>query len=204
MKDSIAVTDEVAKELAYKLSRLGTDPNEVSSALATLCQMLNERKRKEIGPQFLHFLDTVVREGRAVVRSGRTLDYYRQILEVCRERLMPYLDDPEEMAYILGWTARLMRFYRIEGQLERSESSSKRQKQTKEAPGSGGQQQGRVKFFRRDQGYGFIIPDGGGKDVYVNKSQLSGGLNDLSSGQQVTYEVGQGRKGPEARDVRLV
>ena len=183
---------DVANVIAQSLVARGTDPNEVSSVLATL-------REQEDGPQFFRFLDTVVREGRAVVRSGRTLDYYRHIRDVCHEHLTPFQDEPEKMAYILGWAIRLMRYYRVESQ------SAKRTAPVRKRPAAapaGERQSGQVKFFREDKGYGFITPKGGGKDVFVHKSQLAGGLTALSSGQQVTYEVGQGRKGPEARDVQ--
>jgi CspA family cold shock protein len=179
------------------LAQKHVDPNEVASALATL------REQKD-GRQFFRFLDTVVREGRAVVRSGRTLDYYRHIRDVCSEHLMPFQDHPENMAEILGWAIRLMRYYRVEGQVTKGVTRRTRPKRVRRpaAAPAGERLSGRVKFFRKDKGYGFITPDSGGDDIFVHKSQLSGGLTSLSDGQQVTYEVGQGRKGPEARDVR--
>lgn len=204
MKDSIAIADKVANEMAYEFDRLGTDPNEVSFALATLRQMLSEQEgKREIGPQFFRFVDTVVREGRAVVRSGRTLDYYRQILEVCREHLSPYQDDPEKMAYILGWAARLMRYYAVEDKLGRKAGPPKpaRRRRAPRPTAEGDCRTGTVKKFEAT--YGFIKPDSGGEDIFVHKSQLASGLTSLSSGQRVTYEIGQSCKGPEARNVRL-
>ena len=185
----------VSDVMAQALVSRKVDPNEVSSALATL-------RGLEDGRQFFRFLDTVVREGRAVVRSGQTLDYYRHILDVCREHLTPYQGEPKEMAYILGWAVRLMRYYRTEGlQVEKPLHPRSRPEKPSQAP-AGERQSGKVKFFRVDRGFGFITPEGGGKDVFVHKSQLAGGLDDLAEGQRVTYEAGQGRKGPEARDVR--
>jgi len=185
----------VSDVMAQALVSRKVDPNEVSSALATL-------RGLEDGRQFFRFLDTVVREGRAVVRSGQTLDYYRQILDVCREHLTPYQDKPKEMVYILGWAVRLMRYYRMEGlQVEKPLHPRSRPEKPSQVPASE-RQSGKVKFFRADKGFGFITPEGGGKDVFVHKLQLAGGLTDLAEGQRVTYEVAQGRKGREARDVR--
>jgi CspA family cold shock protein len=188
---------EIADAVARVLVQRSVDPNEVASALATL-------REQDNGRQFFRFLDMVVQEGQAVVRSGRTMDYYSHIRDVCREHLTPFQDEPRKMAYILGWAVRLMRYYRAEVQSTKDVAPSRRQAQSKRPATvpAGERQSGQVKFFRGDKGYGFIIPDGGGKDVFVHKSQLAGGLTALSSGQQVTYEVGQGRKGPEARDVR--
>jgi CRISPR-associated protein (TIGR03986 family) len=61
---------------------------------------------------------------------------------------------------------------------------------------------GRVKMFRKT--FGFIQPDGGGKDVFVHRNQLRKPLQTLSEDQRVRFRVGQGMKGPEAVDVHLL
>jgi len=59
-----------------------------------------------------------------------------------------------------------------------------------------------VKFFNAEKGYGFISREDG-PDVFVHFSQIqSQGYKTLNEGQQVEFEVGPGRKGDEARDVR--
>jgi cold shock protein len=63
---------------------------------------------------------------------------------------------------------------------------------------------GTVKWFSNDKGYGFITDDGG-KDVFVHHSAISGqGYKTLAEGARVEYEVEEGPKGPQARDVRAV
>ena len=63
---------------------------------------------------------------------------------------------------------------------------------------------GAVKWFNADRGYGFIAPNGGGKDVFVHVSALErSGIEGLSEGQTVIVDVVEGRKGPEATRVRL-
>lgn len=64
---------------------------------------------------------------------------------------------------------------------------------------------GTVKWFNNDKGYGFISEDGGGADVFVHYSEIDGdGFRSLDEGQQVEFEIGQGRKGLQASAVRVV
>lgn len=64
---------------------------------------------------------------------------------------------------------------------------------------------GTVKFFDSGKGFGFITPATGEKDVFVHFSNVVGeGYKSLEEGQQVEFDVAQGRKGPEAQNVRAV
>ena len=61
---------------------------------------------------------------------------------------------------------------------------------------------GKVKWFNESKGYGFIEPDGGGRDVFVHFSAIQGdGYKTLSEGQTVEFEIIQGEKGPQASNV---
>ncbi|MFF0500525.1 cold-shock protein [Nocardia aobensis] len=65
--------------------------------------------------------------------------------------------------------------------------------------------QGTVKWFNGEKGFGFIAQDGGGPDVFVHYSEISGsGFKSLDEGQRVEFEVGQGQKGPQAQSVRAI
>lgn len=60
---------------------------------------------------------------------------------------------------------------------------------------------GVVKFFNTAKGYGFIAPDGGGKDVFVHITALQrSGVQNLAEGQKVSFEVSPGRDGRISAD----
>jgi CspA family cold shock protein len=62
--------------------------------------------------------------------------------------------------------------------------------------------QGTVKWFDTEKGFGFISPDDGSADVFVHHTGIAGsGFKSLEEGEKVTYEVAQGRKGPQATNV---
>ena len=63
-------------------------------------------------------------------------------------------------------------------------------------------QTGTVKFFNATKGFGFITPDNGGKDVFVHINDIGGTV--LQEGAKVEFEVVQGKKGPQASDVKVV
>ncbi len=61
---------------------------------------------------------------------------------------------------------------------------------------------GTVKWFNESKGFGFITPSDGSKDVFVHFSAIQGGgFKTLLEGQQVSFEVESGPKGPQASNV---
>ncbi|MCG8474852.1 MAG: cold shock domain-containing protein [Cytophagales bacterium] len=60
--------------------------------------------------------------------------------------------------------------------------------------------QGKVKFFNDDKGYGFIIDSESGKEYFVH---ISGTRDEIREGDEVVFELEEGRKGLNAVDVKL-
>jgi len=66
---------------------------------------------------------------------------------------------------------------------------------------------GTVKWFSAEKGYGFISPEGGGKDVFVHYTGIvmeDDGYRTLTQGQAVEFDVEEGSKGPQAVNVRPI
>jgi CspA family cold shock protein len=67
-------------------------------------------------------------------------------------------------------------------------------------------QTGVVKWFDDGKGYGFITPEGGGKDLFAHHSEIrnNGGFRSLQENQRVEFEVKQGLKGLQAANIRVI
>lgn len=71
------------------------------------------------------------------------------------------------------------------------------------AASEGEREQGRVKWFDADKGYGFLIRPSG-EDLFVHHSEVEGDASDLGPSEEVEYEVGRNDRGPNARSVRIL
>ena len=60
-------------------------------------------------------------------------------------------------------------------------------------------QSGKIKFYNKEKGFGFIIPDEGGKDVFFHKSGLN--ISDPRPDERVVFEISEGKKGEEANSI---
>lgn len=62
-------------------------------------------------------------------------------------------------------------------------------------------QEGTVKFFNEEKGFGFITPKNGGAEVFVHASRLS---ESIRENDEISYDVEEGRKGPNAVNVKVL
>lgn len=64
---------------------------------------------------------------------------------------------------------------------------------------------GTVKWFNAEKGFGFIVPEGGGKDLFAHFSEIQGdGFRSLEENQRVSFVTAQGQKGPQATKIQVL
>lgn len=100
-----------AHSIAHELASSGADVNELGKAIAYLRSAI-DRNASSAGTQFFKFLKTLVSNGYQIGHSSKTVKYYRKIQEACDAHLKVEEADARRMLCILGWTARLMRYYK--------------------------------------------------------------------------------------------
>ena len=64
---------------------------------------------------------------------------------------------------------------------------------------------GKVKWFNDQKGFGFITPDDGSDDLFVHHTEIqTEGHRSLQEDQAVEFDIGEGKKGPAANNVRTI
>lgn len=99
--------------IAKTLVKDDTDVNELGKVIAYLRSAINQNSNDAVS-RFFKYLKTLVKNGKQIEHSGRSLPYYRSIDQACSAYLKGYQGDAETLLEILGWSARLMRYYKVE------------------------------------------------------------------------------------------
>jgi len=74
-----------------------------------------------------------------------------------------------------------------------------------DAQGDGTEIEGTVKFYNAEKGFGFIVPDNGGKDVFISARVLErAGMQTLGPDQRVRIMARDGQKGPSAESIEII
>jgi hypothetical protein len=93
--------------------RLEPDKEGISAELGKVIAYLRASVSKpDEGSKFFKYIKTLVSNGRQIGHSGKTLDYYRSIENACDRFLSNYEADGLAMLQVLGWTSRLMSYYK--------------------------------------------------------------------------------------------
>ncbi|MDF5731956.1 MAG: hypothetical protein PUP92_29120 [Rhizonema sp. PD38] len=105
---------QIAHAIALTLVKDNTDVNELGKVIAYLRASINQ---PNAGAKFFKYLKTLVSNGRQIGHSGRTADHYRSIEQTCNQYLQSETN-AQTILQILGWAARLMRYYKDASPIE--------------------------------------------------------------------------------------
>jgi len=106
---------QIAHNIAITLVKENADVNELGKTIAYLRTIINQ---PNAGAKFFKYLKTLASNGRQIGHSSKTTDYYRSIERTCNQYLQTEQANAEIMLVILGWTARLMRYYKDASPIE--------------------------------------------------------------------------------------
>jgi hypothetical protein len=109
---------EIAHAIAHTLSkdqiRIEVKSDGIVSELKKVIAYLhNLTNRKDITDKFFTYLKTLVEKGQNIGHSNQTPEYYRCIEKACRKYLQDYQADAQTLLKILGWSSRLIRYYKV-------------------------------------------------------------------------------------------
>ena len=100
----------IAHDIAFDLVDGGTDPNEFGKVVAFMRRHQGDNNAKN---RLTSLVQRLANSHNALIRSRQTQRFYRNIQEACQEHLRG-INETTELLLILGWSLRLMRYYRVE------------------------------------------------------------------------------------------
>lgn len=191
---------DLAHGIAMTLAKEEVDVNELSKCFAYLRSVVH---LPDAGSRFFRFTGELVRET-GLHRSNETPRYYRLIDQTCKKYLQSLQDRPAEMLQILGWAARLARYYKDGGipigeipQGAGNKSQDDRQQQNHQHQQDQAQHQARKAHFQTGQKLKATITNIKGNEVTFQILDTDTKLTQkepkragsLSVGQEVQVEV---------------
>ena len=118
----------IAHDIAFDLVDWGTDPNELGKVIAFMRRYKGESDAKN---RLMSLIQRLANTRNALIRSRQTQRFYRNIQEAC-ETYLHDVSDTGEILTILGWSLRLMRYYRVEP--ERAAEEQRRPQEQQQTP----------------------------------------------------------------------
>lgn len=124
------IVRQLVKTFADEQLRIEPNKNglttELKKVIAYLYAKANDKSLQpiQISDTFFKYLNILSIKGKQIARSGKTPDYYRCIDRICTQKLKTYRDRPVLMLQILGWTARLVPYYKDGGMDDDNASNS--------------------------------------------------------------------------------
>ena len=118
----------IAHDIAFDLVDWGTDPNELGKVIAFMRRYKGESDAKN---RLMSLIQRLANTRNALIRSRQTQRFYRNIQEACETHLHD-VSDTSEILTILGWSLRLMRYYRVEP--ERAAEEQRRPQAPQQTP----------------------------------------------------------------------
>lgn len=107
-EDLTAAQWQAAHQIAISFAAKKTDVNEFRKAIAYLKIL---ESQDNAGKRFFSYLTTLAKNGDRIGHSKKTRGYYQDIFEVCDNYLLNYQNEIPVMLQILGWAARLVKYY---------------------------------------------------------------------------------------------
>lgn len=118
----------IAHDIAFDLVDWGTDPNELGKVVAFMRRYQNDSEAKN---RLLSLVQRMASTQNALIRSRQTQRFYRNIQEACKKHLYD-ISNTGDILMILGWSLRLMRYYRVEP--KRATEEQRPPQEPKQAP----------------------------------------------------------------------
>nr|WP_322657135.1 hypothetical protein [Dendronalium sp. ChiSLP03b]MDZ8203462.1 hypothetical protein [Dendronalium sp. ChiSLP03b] len=118
--EHLQIAHKIAKFLDKEQKRIEPSKEGISTELSKLITYLDSKikqnlyvDKKERKPsKFFTYLEQLVEHGKIIGHSNKTINYYESINEVCNQYLRIYQKKPLVIIQILGWSQRLMRYYK--------------------------------------------------------------------------------------------